>query len=352
MILAGGYGKRLWPISKQNHPKQFIQIFGGKSLFQLTLQRNQFLGVTPSVIVGAEHYILAAEQIKEVGIDTDIIIEPVSRNTAPCAIVSAIIAAEESCDIVLLVPSDHYIENHEEYITSIEKMIRTTSNKNIVALGIKPESPHTGYGYIKTNCEIAKSIYKVEKFIEKPGLEKAQEYIKESDYYWNIGIYAFSSNLMKFLAKSLEPEMFYHVVSAMKNMEYRMDYSKLDEESYRSIIANSIDYAFIQKLSNIVMVEADFQWKDIGCFKALFDIYGKDDGCNVICGDAELFDTSDSYIHSDGRFTAVIGLKDLIVVNVPEASLIIHKSRSGDINKILENLSFRKANELKLTSDI
>ncbi len=343
IIMAGGSGTRLWPVSRASCPKQFIKIFGGKSLLQLTLERNRSFA-KPVVIAGEEHKLLALEQIRELGIEADIILEPVSRNTATCAVIAALYAKKNGADVALLLPSDHHIETEAKYISSVESAV--TNGEYIVTFGIKPNSAHTGYGYIHAGDRLRNNMFHVKQFVEKPSIEKAEKYIRDGGYYWNSGIFAFAPDLMLDIAKNLEPAIYEASCCALEIANYDREFITLNSDSYKLIKGNSIDYAFIEKTSMVAMAKADFGWRDMGSWNALWEVYDKDETGNSIYGDVELCDTSNSYIHSDGRLTAVIGLKDLIIVNTPDASLIAHKSRAEDVKHMVEKLLLKKREEV------
>ena len=333
--MAGGVGSRLWPISRESCPKQFIKIFNAKSLMQLTLERNKIFG-RPLVIITKEHHNLAKEQAEELGIEVDFIIEPIGRNTAPCAL-SASLASSESDEVIVLLPSDHHIENTACYTKAMYHAVETATAGGIVTFGINPTNLHTGYGYIKASNHSENGVYKVSAFIEKPSLKEAYQYIADKDYYWNSGIFIFKPEVMLSLAFDIAPKMHKDVSHAFKNA-MQEDGVVFLHESYDNISPDSIDFAFMERARNIVMIKADFDWHDLGGWQSLWDIYDKDAVGNTTLGDVELYDTSNSYIHSDGRLTAVIGVNDIIVINTPDASLIVHKSRAEDVQHLVQNL--------------
>ena len=332
--MAGGVGSRLWPVSRESCPKQFIKIFNNKSLLQLTLERNKIFG-RPLVVITKEHHSLAQDQAKELEIEVDFLIEPIGRNTAPCAISAALIADKD--EVVILLPTDHHIEATELYIKGIYSAVATAELGNIVTFGITPSNLHTGYGYIKVAPNSVDGVFKVSEFIEKPSLKKAYKYIRFNDYYWNSGIFVFKPAVMLELASNMSPKMHREVSGAFIN-GIRENRNLFLHESYNNIVPDSIDFAFMEKTQNLSMIKADFDWHDLGGWRSLWDIYDKDAVGNTTLGDVELYDTSNSYIHSDGRLTAVIGVNDIIVINTPDASLIVHKSRTEDVKHLVKSL--------------
>ncbi len=342
--MAGGVGSRLWPVSRESCPKQFIKIFNNKSLLQLTLERNKIFG-RPLVIITKEHYNLAKEQAEELGIELDFIIEPVGRNTAPCA-VSASLASGDADEVIALLPSDHHIENTDCYIEAIYRSAAAAVAGGVITFGVTPTNLHTGYGYIKALPHAQSGILKVFEFIEKPSLKEACQYTVDKDYYWNSGIFVFKPEVMLSLAFDIDPKMHQGVLQAFKNA-MQEDGAVFLHQSYDNIAPNSIDFAFMERAQNLQMIKADFDWHDLGGWKSLWDIYDKDSVGNTTLGDVELYDTSNSYIHSDGRLTAVVGVNDIIVINTPDASLIVHKSRVEDVKHLVQNLVTKNRAEVR-----
>jgi mannose-1-phosphate guanylyltransferase/mannose-6-phosphate isomerase len=338
VIMAGGSGSRLWPISKSYLPKQFIKLFDGKSLLQITLERNREF-TPPAIMVRKEHGLIAKSQIDEMGIKADIIIEPCEKNTAPCAIIAALYAKEKQADAVLLLPVDHFIQDKNQYISSMKRAVAISTDENIVTFGIKPTKAHSGYGYMKTGLELSKRLFAIKKFIEKPDAVKAAEYIKSGDYYWNSGIFVFEPETMMNIATELAPEMYKASYEAFNKLKLHGDFIALDSDSYNNIKPNSIDFAFMEKYNHISMIKADFAWRDVGCWNTMWELYEKDSSGNVIYGTVEVSDTKDSYIHSEGKLTAVIGVRDLVVVNTHDAALVMHKSKSESMKKLVKRIA-------------
>jgi len=332
--MAGGVGSRLWPISRKSCPKQFVKIFNNKSLLQLTLERNAVFGRL-LVIITKEYHELAVAQVKEVGIEVDFLIEPTGKNTAPCAISAALMVDKD--EVLLLLPADHYIENTALYVQDIYSAVEVASKDAIVTVGITPAHIHTGYGYLKASPCSTENLFKVSAFVEKPSIQDAYQYIKSKEYYWNSGIFIFKQEVLLDVVSSIAPQM-YAEVSLSLTKGIREGGSLFLSEVYNDITPNSIDFAFMEKVQNLSMIKAKFDWHDMGGWKALWDIHDKDSVGNIISGDVELHGTSNSYIHSDGRLTAVIGLDDIIVINTPDASLIVHKSRAEDVKHLVQSL--------------
>lgn len=344
VIMAGGSGTRLWPLSRENYPKQFIKIFNGKSLLQHSLLRNKDFG-RPVVIVGNEHRFIAQEQIEEIGLVADIILEPTGKNTAPCAVLSALIATEKKADNVLLLPSDHYIEKEEEYKKDIALALEASLESNITTIGISPSSPHTGYGYIELGDNLTSQIYSVSKFVEKPNLEKAEQYFNSKKYCWNSGMFIFRPEVMLELARQHVLEMVNNVQMSLKESIADLGFIKLEESAYKNIIADSIDYAIMEKAENISVVKSHFIWNDLGSFSSIWDIAIKNEENNVIFGDVFTNNSYDNYIYSNSKLTAAVGVKDLVIINTEDATLVASKAEAEKVKEIAVELKKLKREE-------
>ena len=311
-----------------NNPRKYANLFL-RSHGLLVAYRFR-IGITQ------EYHNLAKEQVDELGLDVDFIVEPIGRDTAPCA-VSASLASQKN-EVVLLLPSDHHIENTDLYVKAVYRAAEAAAaSGGIVTFGVTPKNLHVGYGYIKAALSDENNVYEVDEFIEKPSLKEAYKYVGDRDYYWNSGIFVFPPDAMLALALDMAPKIHKTVSKAFKN-GMKEDGVLFLHQSYDNIAPDSIDFAFMERAKNLLMIKADFDWHDLGGWKSLWDIYDKDDVGNTTLGDVELYDTSNSYIHSDGRLTAVVGVDDIIVINTDDASLIVHKSRAEDVKHLVQNL--------------
>lgn len=336
VIIAGGSGTRLWPLSRKLFPKQFIKLFDNQSLLQKTLIRNKSFG-RPAVIVGEEHRFIAAEQIKEIGIEADLIVEPASKNTAPCAIIASLIALENGLETVLFLPADHYIEEENNYVSLISDAAKFADE--VAMIGIKPSFAHTGYGYIKTDKTIQDKIFHAEKFVEKPDVLLAQDYFQQGNYFWNSGIFIFNAKFMLDRAENLQDQLFEHTSTAYALSIKDLDFIRLDANSYNKLQSISIDYAIMEHLESMILFEANFTWNDLGSWDSIWQVNDKDEHNNYHFGDVLTRDVKNSYIMSDNRLTAVIGLSDVIVVNTADALLVADKSKSEQVKDIVNYLS-------------
>jgi mannose-1-phosphate guanylyltransferase/mannose-6-phosphate isomerase len=344
VIMAGGMGSRLWPLSRSKYPKQFMKLSSDLSLLQQTSIRNRSFG-KPAIIINEEHRFIVAEQIKEVGVEADLIIEPESKNTAPCAIIAALFA--EQCNIfkVLLLPADHYVENTDKYLSEINTSF--SCGDTIVTIGIKPTFAHTGYGYIKVKKQLAKGHFQVEKFVEKPSGKLAQKYVNDGDYFWNSGIYVFDTNFMIKQFKHLHNELFNQVHHSFANAKVDVDFIRLEQLNYSQIKAISLDYAIIEHVKNMKMIKCNFSWNDLGSCNSFWDISIKDKLNNYFEGDVVASEVSNSYIRSKGVLTAVIGLDNVVVINTGDTVLVACKSKTEDVKLIVAKLEKRFKDKIK-----
>jgi mannose-1-phosphate guanylyltransferase/mannose-6-phosphate isomerase len=336
VIMAGGSGTRLWPLSRKSFPKQFVKLFDNQSLLQKTLLRNTPFG-RPIVIVSEDHRFIAAEQIREIGVEADLVVEPAPKNTAPCAIIASLLALESNIETVLLLPADHYIEENDKYISLINKAANLTNE--VATIGIKPSFAHTGYGYIKTGKQIADKIFHAEKFIEKPEKSIAEEYLSLGNYFWNSGIFLFNANYMLEQARHLQSKLFELTNAAYLSSAKDLDFTRLDNHYYDQLESISIDYAVMEHIESMILLEANFKWNDLGSWESIWEINKKDEHNNYKLGDVVSKDVKNSFIMSDNRLTAVIGLSDVIVVNTADALLVADKSKSEEVKQIVNHLS-------------
>lgn len=348
VVLAGGVGSRLWPVSRQLYPKQFSSlavptpdILGkeeASTLFQTTLTRLQGLeGLgAPVVICGEEHRFLTAQQLMELG-ETQgrIILEPIGRNTAPAVAVAALSAAPE--DILLILPADHEIRDTEALLKAIEKGAELARGGKLVTFGIVAVTPETGYGYIQRGAAQGHG-FTVQRFVEKPDLATAQSYIDNGDYYWNSGMFMFTAKqYLEELAKHA-PDILQACQVAVAGIEPDVDFQRLPAEAFSACRSESIDYAVMEKTQESVVVPLDAQWSDLGAWNALWETSPKDEQGNVLNGDVLCEGVSNSYIHSHSRLIAAVGIENAVIVETADAVLIAGRDRVQEVKKIVQQL--------------
>ena len=343
VILSGGSGTRLWPLSRKQHPKQYLNVHGKKSMLQETILRLNNLPDTkdPIIICNTDHRFIVGEQMKEIGFSNPkIIIEPVARNTAPAiAAVALQVKEDEGKEAILLVlPADHIINDIVGFHRSINIAAKNAKSGALVTFGVLPTNANTEYGYIKKSGSLNIGSYIVEKFIEKPDKKTAEILFKQDYYFWNSGMFMFKvDNVIKEFNLHAN-DILKNILKSVKNASYDYDFIWLEEESFKSCISKSFDYALMEKSENAVVIPLESDWSDAGSWTALYDINEKDTKGNVIKGDVIAQDTSDCFIYAEDHVIATIGLKDIIVIDTPNATLISKIDKSNQINKVLKKL--------------
>ena len=350
-ILSGGSGKRLWPLSRSLFPKQFIKINNKNSYFQDVLSRvnDKKIYNKANIICNIENRFLVKDQSNEIDIQLDkIILEPTGKNTAASAIVSAFYSKKD--ELILLLPSDHVINNKKRFNDSIKKGIDDAVNGNIVLFGIKPDSPETGYGYISIKNNIKNKSFLIEKFIEKPDLQNAKKLYKKNNIFWNSGIFLFKSSTILSESENYCPSIMRNVKYAKKNQIIDHEYNLLDLKEFNKIKPISIDYSIIQKSKLLKMCKLDIKWSDMGSWESYWKNHNKDKNNNFIVGKNINENCENSLIFSDKQFTVTSGLKDLIVASISDSLLVMKKSESNNLSKIIDKLDPKKYNEIEIST--
>nr|WP_256834875.1 mannose-1-phosphate guanylyltransferase/mannose-6-phosphate isomerase [Pseudomonas oleovorans] len=342
IIMAGGSGSRLWPLSRQLNPKQFLSLVDTNiSILQTTIQRLQGLDVaSPKVICNEQHRFLVAEQLRQSGLErAEILLEPVARNTAPAIALAALQAVKDADDPILLVlAADHFIRDVSAFHACVKSALTLASMDKLVTFGVVPLHPETGYGYIERGEPLSAGGYAVKRFVEKPDLVTAQSYLANGSYFWNSGIFVFRASRYLQELERFHPEIMSACLSAMKGSERDLHFTRVDRDAFTSCPDESIDYAVMERTSDAVMVPLDAGWSDIGSWSALWEISAKDADGNVFKGDVLSEYTRDSYIHADHRLVATLGVEDLVVVETKDAVLVAHKSKAQHVKEIVERI--------------
>lgn len=327
VILAGGSGTRLWPLSRANYPKQFLKINSEKSLLQQSVERALKHVRDVVVLTNQEQYYYTMYQLEDLGLNEDsILAESLARNTAPAIALACLRYPEEN---LLVLPSDHVLD---ENFFGVAKEVESLAKNHILTFGVKPTHPATGYGYIKPGERIG-ATYRVERFAEKPSLGEAEEFLK-AGYLWNSGIFLFSASLMLGEFKAHLPELYRHASSAEQLTK-----------NYSALPNISIDYAVIEKSSKVAVVPFSGTWHDLGSWRSVYELLNKDKGNNAVAGDVLAINTENSLIYSSSRLIATIGLRDVSIVDTPDALLVAHISKAEEVKKIIERLKEAKRKE-------
>ena len=341
VILSGGAGTRLWPLSRSQYPKQFLSLAAQNTMIQETLLRLEGIDVaSPIVICNESHRFIVADQLAQINVKNPfIILEPLGRNTAPAIAAGAFKAQALDKDAVMVVlPSDHVIQNKAALAHGVELACKTAAEGFLVTFGITPTAPETGYGYIKAEVKSGDSVFPLDKFVEKPNRETAQKYLDSGDYFWNSGMFVFKASTFLAELQHFEPEIFASVEAAYTKAAVDVDFIRLEKESFATSPSRSIDYAVMEKTSKGKVIPLDAGWNDVGSWSALWEVNKKDENQNVIFGDVLTQNTKDSYIYSQGRLVAAVGLRNIVVVETKDAVLVAERSQVQGVKDIVEEL--------------
>ena len=363
VILCGGSGTRLWPLSRTGFPKQFLCLTGNESLFQQAAQRLAALGndsiqvAAPVLVSGEDHRFLASEQLREVGIALgSALLEPVGRNTAPALTLAALAAVQNGQDPVLVVtPADQTIAKPAAFTAAVQEAIAQAEQGNIVILGVTPDKPETGYGYIQVqrHCEELSddSIQPiaVQAFVEKPDLQTAQQYLSEGDYYWNAGMFVLKASVWLAAIEQFAPNILQATRTAWAARKTDGAFVRPDKAEFEAIPSESVDYAVMEHCPDssfpIQMVPLDAGWSDLGAWDAVWQVQPKDEHGNAHVGDVLRTDSQNTLVYASSRLVALVGVSELVVVETADAVLVTSKSRSQDVKQIVDQLTAQKREE-------
>lgn len=341
VIMAGGSGSRLWPLSRSLYPKQFISLTSKKTMLQETIARLKNVEHQPPLLIcNEEHRFIVAEQLRQENFKhSGIILEPVGRNTGPAIALAAIKAMQNGDDPLLLVlAADHVIQDHTSFTKSIEKAISSAEQGALITFGIVPTAPETGYGYIKKGNLVNESAFQVERFVEKPDLNTAEQYIASNEYLWNSGMFLFKASCYVNELKKHAPEILSSCELALKNSLSDLDFTRINAEIFEACPEDSIDYAVMEKADNVLVVPMDAGWSDVGSFSSLWEVSPKDQQSNVIIGDVLTENTRNSYVYSQSKLVSTVGVDNLVIIETKDAVLVANKDNVQDVKSIVNQL--------------
>jgi mannose-1-phosphate guanylyltransferase/mannose-6-phosphate isomerase len=348
VLLSGGSGSRLWPVSRESYPKQFLPLTGELSMLQQTFQRLDNLPhAAPVVVCNQDHRFILAEQLRQIAVQPSaIVLEPVPRNTAPAVAVAALQAARTDPSAVLLVlPADHVIADGQSFCDAVESAVSLAQEGYLVTFGIVPSHPETGYGYICRGDALSERAFSVARFVEKPSADLAEKYCASGDYFWNSGMFLFRADALLEEMERSAPQVLEAAAGALKTATADMDFLRLNDAAFAAGPSISIDYAVMEHTQRAVVVSLDCGWSDVGAWSALWESGARDADGNVARGDVLLQDCSNSYVHGEHRLIAGIGLHDMIVVETPDAVLVAPRDSAQAVKSVVELLKQRGREE-------
>jgi mannose-1-phosphate guanylyltransferase/mannose-6-phosphate isomerase len=352
VLLSGGVGSRLWPVSRELYPKQFLPLAGSASLLAQTWQRVAGLEqvAAPIVVCNEEHRFLVAEQMRSCAVQPSaIVLEPQGRNTAPAAAVAAMKALEISADaVMLLLPADHVIQQPQAFAEAVARGLPAARQGQLVTFGVVPTAPETGYGYIKRAGAIGDQLFRIERFVEKPDLETARGYLAGGDYLWNSGMFLMRADTWLEQLERFAPAIVQASRKALAAARADLDFTRLDATAFAECPSDSIDYAVMEQTDRGVVVPLACGWSDVGSWSSLWEVAGKDGHGNAVSGDVLLHDVDDSYIRAESRLVAAVGVDNLVVVETSDAVLVADRSRVQEVKEIVSQLKKLKRDEATL----
>jgi len=345
VIIAGGSGTRLWPLSRTSFPKQFQSITGERTMFQNTLLRLSGINIdSVFVICNEEHKFLAAEQLSQINCDGSIILEPIGRNTAPAIALTALMDNDNSNLLVL--PADHEVTDSKNFVKCINDALPLSESGKLVTFGIIPKEAKTGYGYIKRGSQVGPGYF-VDSFIEKPNKDKAQSYIDSNDYYWNSGMFLFQSSKYLSELKKYRPKIHESCKKSLLNHDNNSDFIEINHKAFEACPDESIDYAIFEETEDAVVLPMNIGWNDLGSWSSVWEVSDKDGYGNITDGDVILHNTNNSYVRSDRGLIVCNGLNDKIIVSTEDALIVSDKDSDEDIKEIINKMKLDSRSELE-----
>ena len=356
VIMAGGSGTRLWPMSRGNYPKQFLALHGDLTMLQHTIKRLDGLEHKPAMLIcNEEHRFIAAEQVRQLNTEhSGIFLEPVGRNTAPAIALAAFKAVERNEDPLLLVlAADHVITNTAAFHQSVESAKKLAEQDKLVTFGIVGDKPETGYGYIKRGQTIDNmQAFVVDSFVEKPNFETAKEYMASGEYYWNSGMFMFKASRYLEELKAHRPDIYDACQKAIQVQDSDLDFIRVDKAAFEACPDDSIDYAVMEKTTDAAVIPMDAGWNDVGGFAALWEVSTQDENGNAFYGDVKAVDTKNTLVVGENKLIATVGVEDLVVINTKDAVLVAHKDESQKVKQIVNQLKAEERSEVTFHREV
>lgn len=353
VIMAGGSGSRLWPMSRSHYPKQFLSLVGENTMLQETFMRVETLSEAgPMIISNEDHRFIVAEQMRAICVKADIFLEPVGRNTAPAIALAALRSVNAGEDPLLLVlAADHVINDSAAFCKQVESAQSLAESGSLVTFGIVPSGPETGYGYIRRGDQSGPG-YVVSEFVEKPSLHVAKNYVDSGEYYWNSGMFLFKASRYLEELEKFRPDILAVCRLSVEGLAPDLDFMRVSKEAFEQCPDESVDYAVMERTDSAVVVPLDAGWSDVGAWSSLWEVSAKDENGNVSRGDVMLHNTRNSYVHASNKLVATVGVDNIVVVETKDAVLVAGKEQVQDIKKIVERLKRDGRSEHQLHREV
>ena len=350
VILCGGSGTRIWPLSRKLYPKQFMRLVNDNTLFQDTILRLPKEVANPLVICNEEYRFLAAEQLRQINKDSnDIILEPIGKNTAPAIALAALATVNDP--LLLVLPADHVIEDEEYFKKLVLKAVPLAESGKLITFGVIPTEAHTGYGYIKGDRKIDVGLA-VDQFVEKPSTQNAKRYFESGKYYWNSGIFLFNANRYLEELNKFRPDIYRACKESMLETKSDLNFLRIDKTRFEECPSESVDYAVMENTAEAVVIPMDAGWSDIGSWSSLWDVTNKDHNGNVIYGDVIIHNSTNSFIRSDDKMVTAIGVDNLVIVVTKDVVMVSNKDSVQDVNLIAKKLKDSKRTEWEIHREV
>ena len=350
VILCGGSGTRLWPLSRKLYPKQFISLVNDNTLFQDTILRLPKEVANPLVICNEEYRFLAAEQLRQINKDSnDIILEPIGKNTAPAIALAALTTGNDP--LLLVLPADHVIEDEEYFKKLVLEAVPLAESGKLITFGVIPTEAHTGYGYIKGGRKLDVGLA-VDQFVEKPSTQNAKRYFESGKYYWNSGIFLFKASRYLEELNKFRPDIYRACKESMLGTKSDLNFLRIDKTRFEECPSESVDYAVMENTADAVVIPMDAGWSDVGSWSSLWDITNKDHNGNVIHGDVIIHNSTNSFIRSDDKMVAAIGVDNLVIVVTKDVVMVSNKDSVQDVNLIAKKLKDSKRTEWEIHREV
>jgi mannose-1-phosphate guanylyltransferase/mannose-6-phosphate isomerase len=350
IILSGGSGSRLWPLSRKQYPKQFLALTGEKTLFQETLQRLSIEGMQPPVLVAnQEHRFIVQEQLEQIGQQAQLLLlEPFGRNTAPAVAMAALqLLAEGRDELMLVLPADHVLDDQQAFRQALALATVAAEKGEMVLFGVPASRPETGYGYIRGQADgaLPEGVARVASFVEKPDAQRATEYVQSGDYFWNSGMFLFRASRFLEELKHHDVDIYDTCLLALERSQRKDAEIAIDQATFACCPDNSIDYAVMEKTNRACVVPLTAGWNDVGSWSSIWEVHDKDASGNVTKGDVVVEDSRNCLIHGNGKLVSVLGLDDIVIVETKDAMMVAHKDRVQDVKKLVGKLDAQGRSE-------